>query len=134
MHVSIITVYHIPRGWDSLPRVGYHSRFPNAAGWSVGVMTPSAGGASAGREEDLEGLTLIGPDGTEIPSGQGGGGPDQHRTAGGGLSHANHPPSRRLPLQPPGASGALSYAHEHDVEKGGRFDARSACIILWSHH
>ena len=26
------------------------------------------------------------------------------------------------------------YAHDHDVEKGGRYDARSACIILWSHH
>jgi hypothetical protein len=26
------------------------------------------------------------------------------------------------------------YAREHDVERGGRYDARSACIILWSHH
>jgi hypothetical protein len=25
-------------------------------------------------------------------------------------------------------------AREHDVEKGGTYDARSACIILWSHH
>jgi hypothetical protein len=26
------------------------------------------------------------------------------------------------------------YAHDHDVEKGGRYDARSAAINLWSHH
>ena len=26
------------------------------------------------------------------------------------------------------------YAHEHDVEKGGRYDARSAAINVWSHH
>jgi hypothetical protein len=25
-------------------------------------------------------------------------------------------------------------AHEHDVEKGGRYDARSAAINLWTHH
>jgi hypothetical protein len=26
------------------------------------------------------------------------------------------------------------HAHEHDVEKGGRYDARSAAINVWSHH
>jgi hypothetical protein len=26
------------------------------------------------------------------------------------------------------------YAHEHDVEKGGRYDARSAAVNVWSHH
>jgi hypothetical protein len=26
------------------------------------------------------------------------------------------------------------YAREHDVEKGGRYDARAACILFWSHH
>jgi hypothetical protein len=25
-------------------------------------------------------------------------------------------------------------ARDHDVERGGRDDARSACLILWSHH
>jgi hypothetical protein len=26
------------------------------------------------------------------------------------------------------------YAHEHDVERGGHYDARSAAVNLWSHH
>jgi hypothetical protein len=26
------------------------------------------------------------------------------------------------------------YAHAHDVEKGGHYDARSAAINMWSHH
>jgi hypothetical protein len=26
------------------------------------------------------------------------------------------------------------YARAHDVERGGRYDARSSAIILWSHH
>jgi hypothetical protein len=26
------------------------------------------------------------------------------------------------------------YANDHDVEKGGRYDARSAAINIWSHH
>jgi hypothetical protein len=26
------------------------------------------------------------------------------------------------------------YAHDHDVERGGRYDARSAAINVWSHH
>jgi hypothetical protein len=28
----------------------------------------------------------------------------------------------------------FQYARDHDVETGKRYDARSACIILWSHH
>jgi hypothetical protein len=28
----------------------------------------------------------------------------------------------------------FQYAHDHDVEKGGRYDARSAAINIWSHH
>jgi hypothetical protein len=31
--------------------------------------------------------------------------------------------------------GALfRYAHAHDVDKGGHYDARSAAINVWSHH
>jgi hypothetical protein len=26
------------------------------------------------------------------------------------------------------------YAHAHDVEKGGRYDARSVAVNVWSHH
>jgi hypothetical protein len=26
------------------------------------------------------------------------------------------------------------YAHAHDVEQGGRYDARSAAINVWNHH
>jgi hypothetical protein len=26
------------------------------------------------------------------------------------------------------------YAHAHDVEQGGHYDARSAVINVWSHH
>jgi hypothetical protein len=26
------------------------------------------------------------------------------------------------------------YANEHDVEQGGRYDARSAAVNIWSHH
>jgi hypothetical protein len=26
------------------------------------------------------------------------------------------------------------YAHAHDVEQGGRYDARSAAINVWTHH
>jgi hypothetical protein len=28
----------------------------------------------------------------------------------------------------------FQYARDHDVERGGRYDARGAYIILWSHH
>jgi hypothetical protein len=28
----------------------------------------------------------------------------------------------------------FAYARAHDVEQGGRYDTRSAAIILWSHH
>jgi hypothetical protein len=34
----------------------------------------------------------------------------------------------------PELEALLQYARDHDVERGGRYDARSACIILWSHH
>jgi hypothetical protein len=26
------------------------------------------------------------------------------------------------------------YSHDHDVEQGGRYDARSVAINMWSHH
>jgi hypothetical protein len=34
------------------------------------------------------------------------------------------------------AAGRLTfrYAHEHEVEKGGRYDAPSAAINMWSHY
>jgi hypothetical protein len=28
----------------------------------------------------------------------------------------------------------FAYARQHDVEQGGRYDARAAAITLWSHH
>jgi hypothetical protein len=28
----------------------------------------------------------------------------------------------------------FQYTRDHDVERGGRYDARSAAINLWSHH
>jgi hypothetical protein len=34
----------------------------------------------------------------------------------------------------PELEALFQYARDHDVERGGRYDARSACIILWSHH
>ena len=34
----------------------------------------------------------------------------------------------------PEPEALFRYAHEHDVEQGGRYDARSAAINLWSHH
>jgi hypothetical protein len=34
----------------------------------------------------------------------------------------------------PELDALFQYAREHDVERGGRYDARSAYIILWSHH
>jgi hypothetical protein len=34
----------------------------------------------------------------------------------------------------PELDALFRYAREHDVEQGGRYDARSAAIILWSHH
>jgi hypothetical protein len=30
--------------------------------------------------------------------------------------------------------GLFGYARAHDVEKGGRYDARSAAVSVWSHH
>ena len=34
----------------------------------------------------------------------------------------------------PELEALFRYAHAHDVDKGGRYDARSAAINLWSHH
>jgi hypothetical protein len=34
----------------------------------------------------------------------------------------------------PELEALFQYARDHDVERGGRYDARSACILLWSHH
>src|SRR5688572_3792936 len=34
----------------------------------------------------------------------------------------------------PELEALFQYARDHDVEKGGRYDARSAAIILSSHH
>ena len=34
----------------------------------------------------------------------------------------------------PELDALFRYAREHDVEHGGRYDARSAAIIVWSHH
>lgn len=38
-------------------------------------------------------------------------------------------PYTRLELE-----ALFRYAREHDVEKGGHYDAHSAAIIVWSHH
>lgn len=34
----------------------------------------------------------------------------------------------------PELEALFAYARAHDVERGGRYDARSACILVWSHH
>jgi hypothetical protein len=34
----------------------------------------------------------------------------------------------------PELDALFQYARNHDVERGARYDARSACIILWSRH
>jgi hypothetical protein len=34
----------------------------------------------------------------------------------------------------PELEALFRYANDHDVERGGRYDARSAAINLWSHH
>jgi hypothetical protein len=34
----------------------------------------------------------------------------------------------------PELAALFQYARDHDVEQGGRYDARSACLMLWSHH
>jgi hypothetical protein len=39
-----------------------------------------------------------------------------------------------FPYTRPELEALFRYAHEHDVEHGGRYDARSAAINLWSHH
>jgi hypothetical protein len=39
-----------------------------------------------------------------------------------------------FPYTQPELEALFRYANEHDVENGGRYDARSAAINLWSHH
>jgi hypothetical protein len=34
----------------------------------------------------------------------------------------------------PELEALFRYAHAHDVEQGGHYDARSAAITVWSHH
>jgi hypothetical protein len=34
----------------------------------------------------------------------------------------------------PELEALFRYAHAHDVDRGGRYDARSAAINVWSHH
>jgi hypothetical protein len=34
----------------------------------------------------------------------------------------------------PELEALFRYAHAHDVETGGRYDARSAAINVWTHH
>jgi hypothetical protein len=34
----------------------------------------------------------------------------------------------------PELEALFRYANDHDVEQGGRYDARSAAINVWSHH
>lgn len=34
----------------------------------------------------------------------------------------------------PELDALFRYARAHDVEKGGRYDARSAAVNVWSHH
>jgi hypothetical protein len=39
-----------------------------------------------------------------------------------------------FPYTRPELEALFRYANEHDVDKGGRYDARSAAVIMWSHH
>jgi hypothetical protein len=39
-----------------------------------------------------------------------------------------------FPYTRPELDALFQYARDHDVERGGRYDARSACILCWSHH
>jgi hypothetical protein len=39
-----------------------------------------------------------------------------------------------LPYRRPELAALFRYARAHDVEQGGRYDARSAAITVWSHH
>jgi hypothetical protein len=47
------------------------------------------------------------------------------------------PPARHrvdFPYMPAELEAIFRYAREHDMESGGRYDARAACILFWSHH
>jgi hypothetical protein len=39
-----------------------------------------------------------------------------------------------FPYTRPELEALFRYAHAHDVEQGGYYDARSAAINVWSHH
>src|SRR5262245_17205872 len=39
-----------------------------------------------------------------------------------------------FPYTRPELDTLFRYANEHDVDKGGHYDARSAAINVWSHH
>jgi hypothetical protein len=45
---------------------------------------------------------------------------------------ARHPVDFAYTLQE--LQALFRYACEHDVDKGGHYDARSAAIMIWSHH
>jgi len=45
---------------------------------------------------------------------------------------ARHPVD--FPYTRPEQEALFRYAHAHDVDQGGHFDARSAAINVWSHH
>jgi hypothetical protein len=38
------------------------------------------------------------------------------------------------PYTPQELEALFRYANDHDVDKGGRYDARSAAVNIWSHH
>ena len=48
------------------------------------------------------------------------------------MSTTRHPVD--FPYTRPELEALFQYARDHDVERGGRYDARSACLLLWSHH
>jgi hypothetical protein len=50
------------------------------------------------------------------------------------LSRARHPHPVDFAYTSPEIEALFRYAHEHDVNRGGRYDARSAAINVWSHH
>jgi hypothetical protein len=39
-----------------------------------------------------------------------------------------------FPYTRPELDALFRYANDHDVERGGHYDARSAAINVWSHH
>jgi len=57
---------------------------------------------------------------------------DQHGRGGVGMMTTRHPVDFAYTDQE--LQALFRLAHAHDVERGGRYDARSAAIIVWSHH